>query len=367
MGNEGLRKIAERLRLWGEAILSSTKATLSREERKIGLALPMKLDIAAFLRYSSHFAVALLALATVSLSGTNLWEGRTASEFPQESEGEPSLVLPRTIPAIGGNVLIRAPVPRTIIPKRPRQGFITYTVQPGDTLYDLAIKFEISADTIAWANSTLEEHPDFLKLGQELIIPPLSGVLHTVKGGDTLESIAKTYKVDVSTIAACEYNHLEEPYTLEVGQKIMIPGGQKPYVPRTVYASSATVPKTATQGTGQFGWPTSGVITQRYWDRHRAIDIGAPKGTAVYAADSGYVTAAGWSSSGYGYYIVISHGNGFETLYAHLSWYYVEAGQSVNKGLLIGRVGSTGWSTGPHLHFEIRLSGVQRNPFVYLP
>jgi len=359
-------KIAQRLQLWGEALFSSAKAILRGEERRLTLGLPKRLDTVALWSYSSHLAIAFVVLAAISVNGTNLWEERPASKFPQESEDELPLALPRTIPAVGGNVLIRAPVPKTIIPKRPRQGIITYTVQPGDTLYDLAIKFEVSADTIAWANSKLEEHPDFLRLSQEVIIPPVSGVLHAVKKGDTVASIAKKYKVDVSTITAYEYNHLEEPYTLEVDQKIMVPGGQKPYIPRVVSASRGTIPTTAPQGTGKFGWPTSGVITQRYWARHRAIDIGAPKGTAVYATDSGYVAVAGWSSSGYGYHIAINHGNGFETLYAHLSWYYVEAGQSVKKGQLIGRVGATGWSTGPHLHFEIRQNGVHRNPFIYL-
>lgn len=360
-------KIAQRLRLWGEAILSPTKAMLSMQERRSRLGLLKGPDAAVLLRYSSHLGVALLASAAISLSGANLWNERPAARFTQEGESELPLLLHRTIPAVGGDFLVRAPVPKTIVPKRPRQGIITYTVQPGDTLYDLAVKFEINADTIAWANSKLEEHPDFLKLGQKLIIPPVSGVLHTVNKDDTLASIAKEYKVDVSAIITYEHNHLEEPYTLEVGQKVMVPGGKKPYIPRVVYAYKGTIPETARRGTGKFGWPTSGVITQRYWARHRAIDVGAPKGTPIYAADSGYVAMAGWSKSGYGYYIVINHGNGFETLYAHLSWYYIEAGQSVNKGQLIGRIGSTGWSTGPHLHFEIRHQEVQRNPFVYLP
>jgi len=269
--------------------------------------------------------------------------------------------------------LIPTPTPTpTIVPTEepedlPRREIIPYTVQTGDTLYGIAEKFDISADTIMWASGRLEDHPDLLKIGQVLTILPIDGVYHTVVAGDTLDSIAQQYKAEVPAIIECEYNDLESPYNLTLGQKLIVPGGKKPYNPRVVHVYSGPVPEGAAKGTGGFAWPTSGSITQGFKPMHQAIDIGAPTGTPIVAADSGYVVTAGWSEYGYGKYVVIDHGNGFQTLYAHLHTILVEVGQSVAKGERIGSVGETGRATGPHLHFEIRYNGVQRNPFGYLP
>jgi len=263
--------------------------------------------------------------------------------------------------------LVRSAVPHTIIPGRARLEVVTYTVQAGDTLLAIAEEFGLQADTIMWASGRLEDHPDLLAVGQVLTILPLDGVYHTVQKGDTLEGIAKKYKADVEAIIECEYNGLEEPYELAAGQKLIVPGGKKPYVARVVHAYAGNVPASAAKGTGLFGWPASGRITQKFWERHKAIDIGTPTGQPIVAADSGYVAQVGWSQYGYGKYVVVDHGNGFQTLYAHMSAILVEGGQSVGKGARIGSVGTTGRTTGPHLHFEIRYKGVQRNPFGYLP
>jgi murein DD-endopeptidase MepM/ murein hydrolase activator NlpD len=249
----------------------------------------------------------------------------------------------------------------------PRHEIITYVARSGDTVWGIAEKFGITPETILWANGKLEDTPDLLSIGQELTILPVSGVYHAVEPGDTLESVSEKYKVDVSVIADHPLNRLSSSHDLQVGQKLVVPDGRKPYIPRVVHAYRGPIPEDAAQGTGSFGWPVSGRITQKYWEGHRAIDIGAPKGSPIYAADSGYVTYVGWSDLGYGYMLIIDHRNGFQTLYAHLSWYFPEVGQSVAKGELIGKVGSTGRSTGPHLHFEIIQNDVKRNPLGFLP
>jgi len=320
-------------------------------------------------------AVFLLAAAVILAGRIDIPEAKSA--VPTTEPVQPTRIVPTSRGGprlLDEGFLIKDPVPRTTIPERPREdiieqpreGIITYIVQPGDTVCGIAERFEISSETILWANDELEDTPDLLAIGQQLIILPVSGVYHTVEEGDTLVGIAEEYKVDVEAIIQCEYNELEEPYEIKVGQKLIVPGGKEPYIPRVVHAYSGPIPEGAARGTGSFGWPVSGIITQGYWDGHRAIDIGAPEGTLVYAADSGYVVYAGWRG-GYGQMLLINHGNGFETLYAHFSDYYVDAGQSVKKGELIGRVGITGRTTGPHLHFEIRKDGSSRNPFGYLP
>jgi murein DD-endopeptidase MepM/ murein hydrolase activator NlpD len=264
------------------------------------------------------------------------------------------------------DILLSAVVPHTTIPRRYRVEPITYTVEPGDNVSTISEQFGVSVETLLWNNGNLEDNPDYLSLGDVLTILPVSGVYHTVADGDTLESIAEQYKASVEAIIAWEGNYLTEPYTITAGQKLIVPGGRKPYKVRHVVAWSGDIPVGASRGTGMFGWPMSGYITQRYHEYHPAVDIAAPEGTPIKAADSGYVAVVGRSDTGYGRYVLIDHGNGFQTLYGHFSVMFVEVGQSVGKGQTIGLCGSTGKSTGPHVHFEIKLNGVRRNPLIYL-
>jgi LysM repeat protein len=270
--------------------------------------------------------------------------------------------------------LQQVPVVHTTIPKRLRREVITYIVEPGDHVGKIAVKFDLEPETVMWANGSLAQNPDLLRPGQELIILPIDGVYHTVVKGDTLSSIAKKYKGEVEHIIACSYNNLDpESPTIVPGGKLIVPGGVKPYVARQVTAYNGPVPKDAKQGTGVFVWPTTGRITDRFGFRtmsgrwHNGLDICGPQGRAVRAADSGFVTFAGWHGSGYGNLVIIDHRNGFVTYYAHLSTYYVSAGQSVGKGAQIAATGSTGNSSGPHLHFEVRYNGARKNPEMYLP
>lgn len=263
--------------------------------------------------------------------------------------------------------IARLAQPHTIIPERPRLDVVTYTVQAGDTVQAIASLFGLQPTTIMWANPAIEDAPDLLRIGQAVLVLPIDGVYHAVAEGDTLESIAETYKVEPEAIVNCQYNFLDPTRSLLVeGKKLIVPGGEKPYVPKVVTTYTGSVPEGA-YGTGQFQWPVLGTITQGYWYGHRAIDIGAPTGSALLAADSGFVSFAGWTDVGYGYLVVIDHANGFATYYAHLSNIYVFEGQAIERGQVIGAVGSTGWSTGPHLHFEVRYYGVQQNPRAYLP
>ncbi len=332
-------------------------------------------DMPLLTRIASHTGLLLLMTLTIAASGIRL-NLNIAKGGPSPDQAEVEFIPFEPVMDTSA-ALLHAPDPLTIIPKRVRRDVIKYTVQPNDNVSSVAAQFEVSGDSILWANAKLEDNPDMLSIGQVLNIPPVSGVLVTVAKGDTVRSLANKYKgkqnVDaiIKSIVEFEFNQerhdFKNPnYTLTVGQYLMIPGGYKPYTPRVVYAYSGPIPPTAARGTGHFGWPTSGRITQGFSTFHRAIDIGAPKGTPIYAADSGYVVTAGWSNVGYGFMILINHGNGYITRYAHLSAMNVEVGESVKKGQLIGRVGSTGKSTGPHLHFEIIQGSGHRNPMLLL-
>ncbi len=335
-------------------------------------------------RASAHVAVLTVALLGTLLS-TIEWPAQTASKLsasaalpatrkekqaPQEQPlthvntlvADRSLVTSRNVDAVW-----RQANPHTIVPERPRLETITYTVEAGDTIQLIAAQFGLEPTTIMWANPAVEDTPDLLRIGQEIVILPINGVYHQVEEGDTLVSIAEAYEVTPAAILNCKYNDLKRSgQDIEPGTYLIVPEGEKPYEPKKVTAYAGSVPEGA-RGTGRFQWPVLGSITQGYWYGHRAIDIGAPTGSAVLATDGGFISFAGWTDVGYGYLIVVDHANGFATYYAHLSNIYVAEGQAVERGQVIGAVGNTGNSTGPHLHFEVRRYNVQQNPRAYLP
>ncbi|MBI3943297.1 MAG: peptidoglycan DD-metalloendopeptidase family protein [Chloroflexi bacterium] len=264
-----------------------------------------------------------------------------------------------------------------IIPVKtqPRQEISTYHVQQGDTVLDIAGKFGIDSDTLISANADLQSNPNKLSIGQELTILPVAGAVYKIGSGDTLISIAQKFKVKVEDIVNFQPNNLKTGDTLAIGQQIVVPGGKLPEVakPKTQPAVSRSglgsivgTPASATKGTGGFIWPTRGYITTYFSAAHVGIDIAFPLGTPIYAADSGYVTFAGWSG-GYGNLLKIDHGNGVETWYAHMNGFLVNVGQNVERGTQVGSIGLTGRTTGPHLHFEIHVNGVEQNPMGYLP
>jgi murein DD-endopeptidase MepM/ murein hydrolase activator NlpD len=293
---------------------------------------------------------------------------------PAPDLGAHGVTAPPTNRGVGrlannNNVLFPAPVLHTTISERDRMEIITYTVQPNDNIWAIAQGFGLKAETVVWANPNIEKSPDLLKVGQKVIVPPVDGIYYTISAGDTLQKLAKTYQTTVEKIVAFELNALEEPYALVPGQKIMLVDGRKKVVPTNYYpmTSVGKAPKGAPTGSGRFAWPTQGLLSQRYWSGHLGIDIAGRPGTPIRAADDGYVVMAGRDTWGYGNQVVIDHGNGYWTRYAHLQKISVKAGDVVKKQQQIGTMGSTGRSTGPHLHFEVIQGGVRRNPQGFLP
>lgn len=236
-----------------------------------------------------------------------------------------------------------------------------YQVREGDSLSEIADMFNVTINTILWANDIKDAST--IQPGDTLLILPVSGVQHTVTSGQTLAGISKKYDADVSEVAL--FNGLDEDAALAVGDTIIIPGGDlapKATAKTTTTKKTTTASKVLPALSGYFGNPLPGGRLTQGIHGYNGVDIGAPSGTPIYAAASGSITVAkdgGGYNGGYGNYLVISHDNGTQTLYAHLSSLAVSGG-SVSKGDVIGYVGNTGRSTGYHLHFEVRGA---KNPF----
>jgi len=277
------------------------------------------------------------------------------------------------------DALDRAAQLHTIIPDRPRSDAQSYEVEAGDSVFGIAQKFKLKPETVLWANSRLlNDNPNMLSTGQQLAIPAADGILYQVKAGDTIESLAKKYKADVESIISWPSNKIDiaDPQ-LVAGSTILIPGGSREmstWVVPTIWRANSGANKTVNQGcdtsgvnvmgSGYFMWPADNhsISGNDFWSGHLGIDIAAGYGASVYAADSGVVVYAAGIGGGYGLMVMIDHGNGYHTLYAHNSQIVAQCGQGVRKGQLIAYAGSTGNSTGAHLHFEIRYLGSFVNP-----
>ncbi|MFC1710390.1 peptidoglycan DD-metalloendopeptidase family protein [Patescibacteria group bacterium] len=259
------------------------------------------------------------------------------------------------------------PYMETVVSDKVRDKVVEYEVKDGDTISSIAEKFGVSDETIYWQNGLNEKSK--IKQGQIIEILPVTGIAHKVRKGDTVYSIAKRYDIEAQPIVNFPFNTFvnDETFQLAIGQTVIVPDGLMPSVisrPRTRYLTPDAGTVVAS---GNFVWPTSGNISQRFVWYHKALDISNKAGPGVLAADSGTVLVAGWPDGyGYGNRVLIDHGNGFRTLYAHLSKIYVAPGQSVRRGDLIGVMGSTGRSTGTHLHFEVIKNGAQINPLSVL-
>lgn len=251
----------------------------------------------------------------------------------------------------------------TLESEKPRRDVVDYTVVLGDTLSSISKKHGVDTDSIAVLNDFSVNK--ILKPGDVIKIPPVSGIIVTVKSGDTITSLAKKYGLpSPQPIVDWPYNTFanDETFTLTAGQTLVIPGGKPPEVVIPVAPRSVFAPTIFAGGTGRFVWPTGGILTQYFSWYHGGNDIAAPVGTPVFAADAGRVVTVQYLNYGYGNHVIINHGNGYQTLYGHLSRIDVSEGQNVARGERIGLMGNTGRSTGSHLHLEIYQGGTRVNP-----
>lgn len=347
------------LRDFGLALLNYGRAKVFSfarvfESFKSILATGLYRQRGKYVRPFIHLGMVVLVVGGITLGPLLISENQQKAWAEASFETGPALAAAETMTS-------------TLISSKPRAETLEYIVQAGDTISTIAEKFGVSSDTIRWENDLTSVKT--LKTGQKLRILPVTGVLYAVKRGDTIYSIAKKHGVDAQVIVDWPYNSFanDETFALAVGQDLIIPDGVKPkevpIAPRTYYAQ---VPS-AGAGTGQYVWPASGRITQAYSWYHRGIDIANSSSPDILAADTGTVIVTGWPLPwAYGNRVIIDHGGGVTTLYGHLSAVYVPVGARVGKGQPVGRMGSTGRSTGTHLHFEIRINGEGQNPLNYL-
>ena len=342
----------------------------------------------------------LLALSLVMLAGYIGWRAQstkaasgeplpTITSQPQvltSAQNFGSAVLPAFFSVLPDQGINRRTALHTNIPTRERTNVIDYTVSTGDSVFGIAESFNLHPETILWANyDLLNDSPDMLSPGMQLNIPPVDGVYYQWQPGDTLESVAAKFDATVKDILDWEGNNfdLTNPQ-VQPEAWIMVPKGHREFkqwlVPTIARANSGVLKSvlgpgacegnySGAYGTGAFAWPTASHILSGndYWSGHLGIDIAGYLGDGIFAADAGVVVFAGWANGGYGYMVMIDHGNGYQTLYAHMSQYAVSCGQSVYTGTYIGAIGSTGNSTGPHLHFEVRYMGGFVSPWYVLP
>ena len=332
--------------------------------------------------------IALLLIATwimnsFFLSGT--------VNNPQKADFQPDGPEPTVFPIANPAMVSFIPAPppdgiprfidsHTSLPIKPRAEIERYTVEKGDTIFSIASKFNLRPQTLLWGNyEILADNPAYLTPGQELTILPVDGVYHQWHAGEGLNGVAKFYGVSPDTIVDYPGNGLDRATlgdfanpNIEPGKMLIVPGGQREFVvwsaPR-ITRSDPAVAKIYGPGAcagvvdgliggGIFLWPAPERFISGYdyspETGHYAIDIGGQINNGVFATDSGVIVYAGWNDFGYGNVVVMDHGNGWQTLYAHLNSISVTCGQSVSQGQVIGLLGSTGRSSGAHLHFEMR-------------
>ena len=349
-------------------------------------------------------SISITLLAGILVIGLTWWyRGRPALSVFAAARANPTLptaapfsldgLATMTIATPAADGISRQAQPHTILPAKPRFEITEYVVQSGDTVFGIAEKFDLNPQTILWGNYyTLIDDPHQLRPGQKLNILPVNGVYYQWHATDNLNKVAEFFGVKANDILDFPGNHIDKNTITDIahpgfkdGAMLIVPGGVRQMVSWSggfITRDNPAVAKifgpgycgkimTGAIGTGSFIWPTV-----EHWlsgfdftpeTNHMAIDIAGSSGNAIFAADSGVVVYSGWNNYGYGNVIVIDHGNGWQTLYAHQSQLRANCGDSVIKGAVIGNIGTTGNSSGPHLHFEMLLNGSRQNPHQYLP
>ena len=308
------------------------------------------------------------AVSTISPSAVGDEKPKEAQELSGISAGgsaltKPTIITGATVPTDDGEVQTTG-----------RLETVTYVVKEGDVIGKIAQKFGISVETLLWANDLSTR--SYIRPGDELKILPVTGVIHTVKRGETVGKIARIYDATQNDII--KFNKLQEGGSdIVIGEELVIPDGRKPRPivrrpptvrPNPVSSISAPPPSASAPAGSGYIWPTSvRTLTQYFGWRHTGLDIAGPVGSPLYAARAGTVIKAqGGYNGGYGMMVIVDHGGGVKTLYAHASKLYVSVGQKVSQGQTIAAMGSTGRSTGPHIHFEVRVNNRPQNPLRYI-
>lgn len=344
-------------------------------------------------------------LLSIVLLGTVIWLVRLFytqapnTEAVNALQTGPTAPVPQVEDVLSVSEISLGGIPRlaqvhTIIPSRPRQDVIKYTVVEGDTVFGIAEKFGLKPETVLWGNYyILLDDPHALKAGQELNILPLDGTYHEWQVGEGLNGISKYYGVTPEDIINFPANNLDpaavgDPANPNIapGTWLVIPGGHREFISwsaplgvtrenpataRVLGPGACEAISGGAVGFGTFVWPSNTHYLSGFDyapnANHWGIDLAGNDGEGVYATDAGVVVYAGWNNYGYGNMIMVDHGNNFQSLYAHLSGISVQCGQSVGQGDLIGAIGNTGRSSGSHLHFEIRSLSSWVNPWDVLP
>lgn len=341
--------------------------------------------------------IAIAVVITLVQSVYRQMQGQAGEQDEAQGPVVTEAVDIESVPDAAGVALVegisRSAQIHTNVPSRPRQEITTYTVQNGDTVFGIAEKFGLEPQTILWGNyNILLDDPHSLQPGQELNILPTDGVYWEWLGGIPFGEWAEFYGVTAADIIEYPGNNID-PTTvgdynnanIKAGTWLIIPGGSREFVSwsaplgvtrenpasaRVLGAGACDPVSGGAVGYGYFIYPANKHYLSGFdystKTNHLGIDLAGNTGEAVYASDAGVIVYAGWNDYGYGNMIMVDHGNGFQSLYAHLSALNVGCGQSVGQGEVIGAIGSTGRSSGAHLHFEI-MAGMKVNPWDFLP